>query len=240
MSEYLLINIAIIFFPIILSFEKKLNFFKKIPSVIFSVIIVSSIYIIWDTIATSSGDWGFNPKYLNGIAFYNLPIEEILFFITVPYSCIFIYETIRHYVTNKELSFKKKHYYLLSLLLFVLAIVFHYQNYTFTVLIFCAAFLSFATFYFFDFLNTNTFWFTILVSYVPFMIVNYILTALPIVIYSNNAIWGLRIITIPLEDFFYSFSMIAFWILTYHLAQIFASLIIKSKQDKPISYYGSP
>ncbi|MEZ4824024.1 MAG: lycopene cyclase domain-containing protein [Ignavibacteria bacterium] len=51
----------------------------------------------------------------------------------------------------------------------------------------------------------------------PFFIVNYILTSLPVVEYNHDAIIGSRILTIPVEDFFYSFAMISGWIIIYSL-----------------------
>jgi lycopene cyclase domain-containing protein len=37
----------------------------------------------------------------------------------------------------------------------------------------------------------------------------------PLVVYNDAEIWGLRVYTIPLEDFFYSFSLIALTVLFY-------------------------
>jgi len=52
-------------------------------------------------------------------------------------------------------------------------------------------------------------------SFIPFLIVNYALTSLPVVLYNPASVWGFRILTIPIEDFFYSFSMISFYIIVY-------------------------
>ena len=41
-----------------------------------------------------------------------------------------------------------------------------------------------------------------------FLVVNGILTALPIVMYSPQAIIGLRVITIPIEDFAYMYALV--------------------------------
>jgi lycopene cyclase domain-containing protein len=68
-------------------------------------------------------------------------------------------------------------------------------------------------------INSRNFWITIFITYIPFLIVNYILTSVPIVTYNSEAFWNIRITTIPLEDFIYSFSMIALWILFYELGK---------------------
>jgi len=218
MSEYLLINIFTIIVPLLLTFEQNLRFYKKLRSVLISVLIVSSIYTIWDSFAAHSGDWSFDPKYLIGTYFFGLPLEEILFFITVPYSIIFIYETANYYLKERKIFFNRYLYFAIMILLIVGIFLFAYQIYTMIVLTYCLAFFILALFLFPAVLKSKIFWLTILISYLPFLVVNYILTSLPIVSYNPNAIWGNRFLTIPLEDFFYSFSMISFWLLAYLIA----------------------
>jgi lycopene cyclase domain-containing protein len=48
----------------------------------------------------------------------------------------------------------------------------------------------------------------LVVQYIPFLLVNGILTYLPVVIYGSDAITGFRIGSIPIEDFIYSFVML--------------------------------
>lgn len=220
MSEYLLINILIILVPCILSFEKNLKFYTKFPFYLFSISIVSTAYIIWDSIATQRGDWGFNPEYLNGLYFFSLPIEEILFFITVPYSCIFIYETIVFYIKDQKININKYFIILPIAALLLNAYFFLEQSYTFTVSFYAASFFLISILFFDTLVLSRNFWITILISFVPFFIVNYILTSVPIVTYNSEAIWDIRITTIPAEDFIYSFSMISLWILFYELGKL--------------------
>lgn len=219
MSTYLLINIAIIFFPLILSFDKNLKFYKKVPYVLQSVAFISTAYIVWDVIATKRGDWAFNPEHLIGINILGLPIEEILFFFTVPYSCIFIYETVCFYIKETKLNFNGKLFLIPAILIIILGTIFYDQNYTFTVSIFVGAFFIGAILFNESLLSSRNFWITILISFLPFLIVNYFLTSIPVVTYNDNAFSGKRFITIPYEDFLYSFSMISLWILFYVLAK---------------------
>ncbi|NWF90364.1 MAG: lycopene cyclase domain-containing protein [Ignavibacteriaceae bacterium] len=218
MSEYLLINLFIVIVPLILIFEQKLKFYKKLPAVLVSISVVSTAYIIWDSLAAKAGDWAFNQKFLIGNYFFDLPIEEILFFITVPYSIIFIYETAKFYLKEQEIFFSRYIYFAVMFLLSGGIILFAHQNYTMIVLVFCFMFFVLAVFIFPPILKSKIFWITILISYIPFLIVNYILTSLPIVTYNSSAIWGNRFLTIPFEDFFYSFSMTSLWLLVYLIA----------------------
>lgn len=215
MKTYLVINFLIIVFPLALSFDKKVAYYKNIKSVIVSTVLVGVIYIIWDSVAVLRGDWSFNRSFITGNNLFNLPIEEILFFITVPYSCIFIYEVIRGYIQEKELNLNKRIIILFIIVLTTLAVFFNSQYYTFTVFLFSAGFLTLALSFYGSILKSRAYWITILVSYMPFFVVNYFLTSLPVVEYNEKAIWGITIITIPLEDFFYSYSLISFWLIVY-------------------------
>ncbi|HTH12901.1 MAG TPA: lycopene cyclase domain-containing protein, partial [Spirochaetia bacterium] len=50
----------------------------------------------------------------------------------------------------------------------------------------------------------SEFWVWWLVCFVAFVVVNGLYTALPTIFYNPRALWGIRIGTIPLEDFFYN------------------------------------
>lgn len=52
------------------------------------------------------------------------------------------------------------------------------------------------------------YWIFMAAMTVFFLIVNGILTALPIVMYASHAIIGLRVVTIPVEDFAYMYALI--------------------------------
>lgn len=218
-STYLLVNIFIIAVPLLLTFEKKIKYYRKLPALFASIIIVGGTYIVWDVIATLRGDWSFNPEHITGLKIFQLPLEEILFFVTVPYSGIFLYETGKLYLGDKTLAIRKIPFYISAALLIIISLIFIDQYYTFTVMLFSAIFLIMAILYHskYPVLNSSLYWKWILFMYLPFILVNYILTSLPVVSYSSDAIWGIRIITIPFEDFLYSFSMLSFYLFVYLL-----------------------
>lgn len=219
MSTYFLINFLIIIFPILFSFDKKVSYYKNIFSVLISTLTVGLIYILWDVFAVIRGDWYFNPDFVSEIFFFNLPAEEVLFFITVPYSCIFIYEVIKSYTGERLLSINPRYLLILIFILIIIALIFYTQYYTFTVLLFSAAFLLIALYFFNSIIKSRVYWLTVIISYFPFFIVNYFLTSLHVVQYNAEAIWGIRVLTIPLEDFFYSYSLISFWLLVYLISK---------------------
>ena len=101
---YLWINIAIIAGPLWATRDPQLAYRRQLPAVAAAIAVVSSLYITWDSIAAGRGEWSFNPRYVTGIKVFNLPIEEILFFITVPYACLLLYEVVR--IKTKQARFE--------------------------------------------------------------------------------------------------------------------------------------
>lgn len=212
----MLINLGIVIFPLLFSFEKNIRFYRRIPALLASLGIVSTIYIIWDIIATRRGDWGFSELYTGSLRIGGLPLEEILFFITVPYATVFTYETIRFYIKDKPVIPPGWFLFGCAVVLFTLSGIYHTQYYTTTVLAFSGSFFLLMRFVKSELFSSRNFYITIAISYIPFFMVNYLLTAPPIVWYSPDAIWGPRVTTIPVEDFVYSFSMISWWLFCYH------------------------
>lgn len=205
---YLLINILTIFFPIVLSFDKKVNFFKNWKFIFPGLIISGLLYLVWDYIFTVQNVWSFNPTYILGINLLNLPLEEILFFITVPFACIFIYECMNTYfnpIINPKIG------NVISCLLIVLSAILLFLFYdrlysliNFSTLIIILIFTLVKRIH----LDMGKFYMAYLVSLIPFYIVNGVLTSIPIVLYNNTQNMGLRVGTIPFEDHFYSMSLI--------------------------------
>jgi lycopene cyclase domain-containing protein len=227
--NYITLDFLILIFPLILSFKWKFKYYKYYKPLFASIAIVGISYIIWDVIVTFRGDWWFNKEYLIGLEIAGLPIEEILFFIVVPYSCIFIYENFVYFIKDKEIFYNKYFYYIISILFLITGLIFYHQDYTILSLLSCALFFFVANKFYPSFLKSRLFWFYIILSFVAFMIFNYLLTSTIIVFYNPEAIWGIRITTIPLEDFFYNFSMLSFYLMFY---LIFKNKFIKNKVGK--------
>ncbi len=205
---YLVLDIASVLFPLALSFDKKVAFYKLWKYLFPAMIISGSFFIGWDVLFTAQGVWGFNPEYITGIYVFNLPIEEVLFFVCVPYSCVFIYEVFNAYFSRDVLgTCGTRISILLSVLSLVTCVLFYDKTYTIVNTGICLALVLFATFIY-KFRNLGRFYLAYFVSLIPFLICNGILTALPIVIYNNDENMAIRLFTIPLEDVFYCLSLL--------------------------------
>lgn len=200
---YLLLNIVTLFFPFVLSFDKKVAFYNKWPQLVWGIGITGAFFIVWDMLKTHYGVWAFNLEYLIGIYIGNLPIEEWLFFLTVPYACVFIYECLKAYLPD---YLEKPSRYIapvIALLLFITGVLSYGKIYTFITFLLTALFLVLYINVFKNRLG-GYFWMGYIVHLIPFFIVNGVLTSLPVVIYNDAENLGIRLFTIPAEDTIYS------------------------------------
>ena len=214
-ATYLLINFLTILFPLLLSFDKRIQFYKCWKYVFPGLFLTGLLFLVWDYVFTVYQVWYFNPHYIIGFYILNLPLEEIMFFLTVPFACIFIYECLNYYI-KKDLFRPVSKY--LSLILIALSLVFLFLFYdrvytlvTFgllAVVVFCAEFILKSPF-------LSRFYLAYLVSMIPFYIVNGILTSIPVVMYNDTENMGFRIGSIPFEDHFYSMSMLLINVLLF-------------------------
>lgn len=216
---YLIIDGLIILVPLLYSRDRRLRYDRSYPALGVSIAMVSLFYIGWDVVVTDWGEWSFNSEYVTGIYLLNLPVEEILFFFAVPYSCLFIYEAVQFYA--KEGTWRIPTWVFLALALFLLAValVFREQGYTAKALGSAAFFILCAILIMPGLLRDRKYWLWLALCYIPFLMVNTVLTALPVVQYNPSAIWGSRFITIPYEDFLYNFSLLSFYALVYITAR---------------------
>ena len=213
--DYLTIILLTFLGPLLLSFDRRVHFYKKWGPLAASIVTIAPVYILWDAVAAHRGDWWFNDDFVSGVTILGLPLAEVLFFLVVPYACIFIYEVLLHYLGDSELPFVRWPYVMAAVVLVLLAALFIDQYYTATVLVFTAAFLYVAAVLYPGILRARAYWQYALVSLAPFLVVNYFLTSIAIVLYNDEAIWGLKVTTIPLEDFIYNFSMLSLYLLVY-------------------------
>lgn len=214
---YLILNALIIAVPLAFVFDKRTAYFTRLPALAFSIAVVSSVYLIWDAIVTGRGEWSFNRYYLTGVYLLNLPLEEILFFITVPFSCLFLYEVVLYRTRNADFRLPNGVLAAAILLLAAASVALRHQGYTSKALASSSLFLIVAWFFDRRLLSSKQYWLWLGICYIPFLIFNFVLTALPVVEYNPGAIFGFRILTIPVEDFFYNFSMLSFYLLFYRM-----------------------
>ncbi|MCP4439964.1 MAG: lycopene cyclase domain-containing protein [Aureispira sp.] len=207
---YLCLDLGVILFPFLLSFDKKVHYVSDWPKVALAMLLVGSAFIIHDYYFTEIGVWGFTPEFLTGFYLLNLPIEEVLFFVVVPFACLFIHQCVEAYA--KQYKFKTFNFIFYCLMacyaLFVLAFGMG-KMYSWMVSI--AAIIT-LVFLFLKRTNYPYLPVAFTLSMIPFFLMNGVLTgaltADPVVWYDNTQNLSMRWGTIPVEDVLYSFVLI--------------------------------
>ena len=182
-------------------------------SIIFFALL--SIFIPWDIWFTENGIWGFNEYYISGIYLLNLPLEECLFFICIPFCCIFTYHVVWTLSNDKSFNPMKNVSFILSIILFSCGIFWMDKLYTFYTFIGLSIMLLIAPFT----VNMKIFFKAFVILLVPFFIVNGLLTGSfienQVVWYNDNHNLGIRLFTIPVEDIFYNCFMLLLVMIGY-------------------------
>jgi len=217
--SYLVINFSCILVPLICSFYKKHSFFKEWKYFFPANSIISIIFIIWDVLFTENGIWGFNEDYLIGINIINLPLEEVLFFICIPYACVFTFFAIKQLIPfSVKIKSQKVINVLIAIILIVLGFIYFEKAYTASSFL-LAAFILLSFSYLK--LSISYIYLTYLITVPFFLLSNGALTGMfsenPIVWYDGINNTEIRVITIPIEDFVYGFSLISMNIFLYEL-----------------------
>ncbi len=214
MSEkftYLLVDAGCIIFPFAFSSHPRIRFDKQWRYFFPSCFVAAVVFLIWDYFFTIHGIWSFNHRYVTGVYFLNLPIEECLFFICVPYACVFTFYSVSAFLNSSRFN-KVANYISWALVLSLGATGVLNLSKLYT----SVTFLSLAAFFLLLLLKKVTYLSSFLISFmiilVPFFLSNGILTgtglAEPVVSYNNHYNLGIRMFTIPLEDIFYGMLLI--------------------------------
>ncbi len=159
--------------------------------------------------------WSFNPAYILGINIGNLPIEEVLFFLVVPFSCVFVYEVLIAYFQKDILKAYALKINLLLLIFFIaFGLFYHTKIYTLFQCLFLVILLLLHQRYF-KAAYLGRFYAAFAICLIPFLIMNGYLTSIPIVIYNDTFNSEIRLNTIPIEDSFYCLLLLLMNISTY-------------------------
>jgi lycopene cyclase domain-containing protein len=227
--SYLLINFFTIIICFIYSFHPKIRFSRYFLSFLKACIPVALFFILWDAWFTAMGVWWFNDRYLIGIRILDLPIEEILFFICIPFSCVFTFFCLEKLT---KLSVGKKSSNILAVVTIAVfaLLALSFTDRIYTVLTMTVTIISII---YLQFIKKVTWLGNAYAVYgillLPFLIVNGILTGSfieeAIVNYNPRDFMGIRVFTIPVEDSIYGFTL---FILNVSLFKYFSKDI-----DKP-------
>jgi len=206
--EYLIFNFIVILGPIVFSFDQKVRYVKKWGYSLRAVFMALIPFILWD-MAVAGRHWWFNENLTLNKTLLGLPPGEWLFFITVPFASLFVWEIIAVFKENHKINF------IIYLNIFVtfllpLSIYLFYIGKEYTGLVLFSLFIIFIL----DvLLKTRLFYqkrvYLYLAIYLGLVFIfNSYLTARPLVLYNEDTMLNIRLFTIPIEDFGFGLSHI--------------------------------
>ena len=132
-SKYLYLGLMLfsLSYPLAQSFERRITLYKNWKAIFAGTAVMMLLFIPWDIWFTDIGVWWFRDDYITGWKIFLLPIEEWMFFIVVPYACIFIYEVLIYFIKRDLLLPVARPFFgVLSVLLALLAVYFFPNYYT--------------------------------------------------------------------------------------------------------------
>lgn len=219
-AEYLLFNLLILTFSTLGKLFIPRSHWPHIPSALIAICVCAAPFIIWDMVVTEWW-WTFNPRYILGLFVGGLPMEEILFFLVIPWSCLVLWENMRRQISG---------YWRIPVTGFftMLSVLFGFGGWMYSrwysmsigILFGCVTLLSLRYGRWFQ--QKSTIIFSILITVLT-SIFNGYLTGRPVVTYMTETVSGIRVGTIPIEDFLYGWLLIGGVIFLYD--QLYAWLI---------------
>lgn len=216
---YFLILAASIAGPLLLSFDKKVAYYRQWKYLFPAMILPALFFIVWDEVKTRNGVWSFSEAHTVGWKLSSLPVEEVLFFFVVPYCCVFIYACVRAYFPNViGKKWGRGSLLFMGEVFFVIAVLTYGKEYTFYTSLFNALFIGSLYLFkkWFTGFDASSFLIAYCIVVIPFLVVNGFLTAIPVVSYNDAENLGFRIFSflpwpmhhIPVEDIFYGMLLI--------------------------------
>ncbi len=222
---YLLVDLGCLFVPLVFSFHPALRFDRKIKSFVLGALVMMLLFIPWDIYFTSKGIWGFHDEFILGPRIAGLPLEEWLFFICIPYACLFTYHCMKYFFSNEQFTRFFRYFSIAVAILFLVIASTHFGKwYSSTAHLLSGVFLLLHV-YVWKSKYLGWFMLTFILVFPLFIISNGILTGVDfwnypvlnfhpedifqsVVWYNNDHNLGIRIFSMPLDDIAYGMLML--------------------------------
>ena len=207
---YLLINFLTVIICFVFSFDKRIQFNKHFSAFIKASVLTAIPFIAWDVWFNAHGVWWFNTDYTTGLILFGLPIEEWLFFICIPFSCVFTYFCLDKFFNLDWANAFNTIIVFFSVIVCVLVGLLHHDKiYTFV-----TALVTTLTLIYLHFFarvqwigKASLIFFILMLGFFP---VNGVLTGTGlesrIVNYNPKQFLNIRLLTIPIEDAVYGYT----------------------------------
>jgi len=217
---YLLVNLGLLLFSVLVFSNKKLNFAGQSKFIILAVLINVFAFSVPTEFLTQLKVIVFNPPYLSGMTLWELPIEELLLSLLLPVCGLAVYLFLNiHFPDN---SMEKYSLALSNIMLGVCIAMLYFGHqklftlFTFSILLVFLLYIEYVSKIRFMYRFYRAF----LLSLILFYIVYGILTSIPVIQYTTEETLNFNLAHIPFESHFYFMSML---LLSIYLFELFKS-----------------
>lgn len=205
--EYLAFDAVVLVPVLVLSLRRSTFFLPRWPAAFTALTLTAIPFLVWDAVVTGR-HWWFNEQYVLGPRLGPLPIEEVLFFVAMPFACLFSWRTLFWKPDAAKLPVVAVAPWLVLLPLGIVGAFVGWPEYTSLAIgaVGLAAIVDLALGG--GLLRTPRF-----LAFLVFVLVltagfNGYLTGRPIVQYDPRYQLDLRVITTPVEDFIYGLALV--------------------------------
>ncbi len=206
---YFLLLMLLLVISLAFSFGKKVQFYSKLKYLFPAIALTGIIFLLWDMRFIQFEMWYHNPAFLTGLKIMKIPMEDWFFFLVVPYSFVLVYETLK---VKFPLWGKPNITVAVSLvLLIVFGLIAYFGReklYTFFTFFLLAIYFGYTIFRNRFKEHFSKFYLAFLFSLIPLFLIEIAITALPIMEYNSDHIMGLKLATVPVENFGYLFLLL--------------------------------
>jgi lycopene cyclase domain-containing protein len=93
---YLAVLLGIVLGSAWLEIVLRTNVLRRFRRLLLTLLPVVVVFLVWDAYAIDSGHWTFDPGRVTGLEVVaGIPVEELLFFLVVPFAAILTLEAVR-------------------------------------------------------------------------------------------------------------------------------------------------
>ena len=217
---FLYLNLFLFLIPLALAIDKKVSKIENIRSLIVPSLIVTVIFSEIAVFFTGLKVWEFNPAYLVGVYYRELPLEEYLFIFAFSFAGLGIYNYLNAKFPKNDLQ---KYSLALSHALMGVCIAILFFAYTKWYPAITFAFLMMLLIGV-EYINTLRFMYKFYRAFVASLILFYIchgvICNLPITTYQPTENLGFDLFKIPFENYFFTMGML---LLGVYLLEFFKS-----------------
>lgn len=204
-------NLGVAAAAIVLGFEPQIGFNQHWISAVAALLSSGVLFLTWKILAVRHGDWSYNPAYNGRLRVFGLPWSEIFFLTGVPYAALFLFELVGKFFVQDQLAEVSRLFLVSGSAAFIAAAyIFRRHNFTLLVCLSLSAFLAtLAVGRSYLLGNAGVLiWYGFSLALV--LPIRFLATALPVLRYNTQALLGVRVLTLPVEELFYLVAYLGF------------------------------